>query len=47
MGNAVHSQKLLDVLDVINLPVLRPGLYLYQFQGPAGKVVYGGKFIRY
>lgn len=46
MGSTVHSQKLLDVLDVINLPALRPGLYLYQFQGPAGKIVYGGKFIR-
>ncbi|MBT1710020.1 S8 family peptidase [Fulvivirgaceae bacterium PWU5] len=46
MGSAVHSQKLQDVLDVINLPALRPGLYLYQFQDPAGKVVYGGKFIR-
>ena len=46
MGSTVHSQKLLDVLDVIDLPALRPGLYLYQFQNPAGKVVDGGKFIR-
>lgn len=46
MGSAVHSQRLLDVLDVVNLPALRPGLYLYQFQDPAGKIVYGGKFIK-
>jgi hypothetical protein len=46
MGSTVHSQKLLDILDVINLPALRPGLYLYQFQNPAGKVVDGGKFIK-
>jgi hypothetical protein len=46
MGSAVHSQKLLDILDVVNLPGLRPGLYLYQFQSPAGKVVDRGRFIR-
>jgi hypothetical protein len=46
MGGTVYSQKLLDTLDVLNLPALCPGLYLYRFQNPAGKVVDGGKFIK-
>jgi hypothetical protein len=45
-GKFVYSQELMDVLDVINLPALRPGLYLYQFQEPSGSVVDCGKFVR-
>jgi hypothetical protein len=45
-GGFVYSQRLVDVLDVINLPALRPGIYLYQFQNPMGEVVNRGKFVR-
>jgi hypothetical protein len=45
-GRFVYNQKLVNVLDVVNLPDVPPGLYLYQFQDPSGTVVDCGKFVR-
>ncbi|MBT1690093.1 S8 family serine peptidase [Dawidia soli] len=45
-GSVIHSQTLAEILDVINLQEVRPGLYLYQFRDPAGKMVDCGTFVR-